>query len=167
MKGDLAQTLGRPSVDVDLRGIFYGGNMANELNRLRTAYLANPPVDFFAEAVGEGYFSQVLIAKLEVSQRAGYLDQFDFACEVVEYVEPPQPAAADPFAALDAGLMNQATGLIDDAQNALAQVAQLTDLLGLVPDFGNPTAALTGLLDDFKDVAGGAAGSLTTISELF
>ena len=167
MSGDLAQTLGRPSVGVTFRGVFYGGNSAEDLSRLRSAYLEHKPVDFFTEAVGEGYFAQVLIAQLEVSQRAGNLDQFDFSCEVVEYVEPPQPVTTDPFAALDTGLLSEATGFVDDAQNALDQVAELSDLLGLVPDFGNPTEALTGLLDDFKGVAGGAGGSLRTISELF
>lgn len=167
MQGDLAQILGRPSVEVIFRGIFYGAEMAEELNRLRTVYLQNQPLDFFTEAVSEGYFSQVLITGLEVSQRAGYPDQFDFVCEVVEYVEPPAPVAADPFAALDAGLLDEAAGLVDEAQNALQQVAQLADLLGLVPDFGNPTTALTGILDEFEAVTGDAIGSLTTLSELF
>jgi DNA circularisation protein N-terminus len=167
MSGDLVQTLGRPSVEVSFRGIFYGANIADELNQLRSAYLENKPVDFFTEAIGEGYFTQVLIVKLEASQRTGYLDQFDFICEVVEYVEPPEPVAANPFAALDAGLLDEATSFIDDAQNVLEQVSQLTELLGVVPDFGNPTEALVGILDEYKDIAGEAAGNLATIDELF
>src|SRR5262245_7307618 len=103
MSGDLTQTLGRCSVGVSIRGMFYGSDSFNDLSRLRSAYLERKPVDFFTEAVGEGYFAQVLIEKLEVSQRAGYLDQFDFSCDVVEFVEPPEPITADPFAGLDAG----------------------------------------------------------------
>ena len=167
MSGDLAQTLGRSSVEVSLRGVFYGASAAEDLSRLRAAYLERKPVDFFSEAIGEGYFSQVLIATLEVSQQAGYPDQFDFGCAVVEYVEPPEPVTADPFAALDAGLLGEASGLIDDAQNALAEVANLASVLGVIPDFGNPTAALSGILDDFTDIAGGAGGSLQAISDLF
>ena len=167
MSGDLAQTLGRSSVEVSFRGVFYGASAAEDLSRLRAAYLERKPVDFFTEAIGEGYFAQVLIAKLEVSQQAGYPDQFDFGCAVVEYVEPPEPVTADPFASLDAGLLGEASGLIDDAQNALAEVANLASVLGVIPDFGNPTAALSGILDDVTDVAGGAGGSLQAISDLF
>src|SRR4051812_36706082 len=87
MSGELSQVLGRPSVTVRFHGIFYGADAATELGDLRTAYLAGEPVDFFTEAVGEGYFVQVLITHMQVAQRAGYLDQFDFACEVMEYVE--------------------------------------------------------------------------------
>lgn len=167
MSGDFAQTLGRSSVEVSFRGVLYGGNTVDDLNRLRGAYLEHKPVDFFTEAVGEGYFAQVLISKLEVSQRAGYPEQFEFSCEVVEYVEPPEPVAVDPFAALDAGLLDEATGFVDDAQNALARVSELGDLLGVIPDLGNPTQALTGILDEFSDVAGGAGDSLKAISDLF
>jgi len=167
MSGDLSQTLGRSSVEVSFRGILYGGNTPDDLSRLRSGYLEGKPVDFFTEAVGEGYFAQVLIANLEVSQRAGYPEEFDFSCELVEYVEPPEPVTADPFAALDSGLLGEATGFVDGAQNALAQVSELGDLLGIVPDLGNPTPALAGILDDFTDVAGGVGQSLKTIADLF
>jgi hypothetical protein len=84
LDGDLAQMLGRPSVEVVLSGIFFGAEAASQLGELRALHLGHQPVDFFADAVGEGYFSQVLIARLEVSQRAGELDQFNFTCEAVE-----------------------------------------------------------------------------------
>jgi len=167
MSGDLAQTLGRSSVQVSLRGVFYGASAAEDLGRLRAAYLEGKPVDFFTEAIGEGYFAQVLIAKLEVSQQAGYPDQFDFGCDVVEYVEPPEPVTADPFASLDASLLGEASGLIDGAQNALAEVSNLASALGVIPDFGNPTEPLRGILDEFTESAGGAGRSLKAISDLF
>jgi len=167
MSGDLAQTLGRPSVAVLLRGIFYGAPAGDELKQLRAAYLANQPVDFFAEAVGEGYFTQVLIAKLEVSQRAGYLDQFDYLCEVVEYVTPPEPAAANLFASINADLLNEATAFIDEAQNAIDQASQLVNLIANVPEFTDPLKPLSGILDDFGKVVTGELPKLTSIAELF
>lgn len=72
MSGDLAQVLGRPSVTVRLHGIYYGPTASEDLGSLRSAYLAAEPVDFFTEAVGEGYFAQVLITYLQVAQRAAY-----------------------------------------------------------------------------------------------
>src|SRR5947209_18033339 len=70
LKGDLAQMMGRPSVQVTLHGIFYGDEAADRLKDLRKLYLEGEPVDFFADAVGEGYFAQVIISRLDVTQRA-------------------------------------------------------------------------------------------------
>lgn len=151
--GGLTQTLGRLSVEVSLRGIFYGDNAAEELDRLRSAHLEHKPVDFFTEAVGEGYFTQVLISRLEVHQRSGYLSQFDFLCDIVEYAEPPEPVMVDSLAALDTGLLDDAAAFVDDAQNALEQVSQLTDLLANIPNFADPTAGLRGIETDYVALA--------------
>ncbi len=167
LNGDLSQVLGRPSVTVRLEGIFYGADAAAGLGDLRSAQLAGEPVDFFTEAVGEGYFAQVLVTRLQVAQRAGYPDQFDFACEVMEYIEPPAPAAADPFGALDAGLLDEAAGFMDDVQNALAEVSGLVDLIANAPSFGDPTTQLPKMLDAFQALTQGGAGTLTTIRDLF
>ena len=148
MSGDLAQTLGRPSVKVVFHGIFYGENAADDLNQLRAAYLENEPVDFFTEAVGEGYFSQVLISKLEVSQRAGYLDQFNFVCEVVEYVEPSESAEANPLSSLDAELIGEAAASVDDVQNALDQASKLTDQIANFPSSFSEIQQRTGSVSD-------------------
>jgi hypothetical protein len=167
LKGDLAQALGRPSVAVRLEGMFYGPTAAQDLGALRTAYLAGEPVDFFAEAVGEGYFAQVLITQIQVSQRAGYLDQFDYACEVLEYVEPPAPAPADLLASLDTDLLGEAGAFMDDVQNALAEVSSITDLIANVPSFADPTTRLPGMLDLFTTASSGGTGVLTTVRDLF
>ena len=166
-QGDFAQAMGRPSVEVAFRGLFYGPEAATTLGDLRAAYLESQPLDFFTEAVGEGYFTQVLITRLEVWQRAGWLDQFDYWCEVVEYIEPPEPAVADPFAALDAGLLDEATAFMDDVQNALEEVSGLVDLIANFPSFGDPTTQLGGMLEQFEGLTGGGLSSLTAIRDLF
>jgi len=167
MSGDLSQVLGRPSVTVRFQGIFYGASAVDELGELRTAHLAGEPVDFFTESVGEGYFAQVLITRLQVAQRAGYPDQFDFACDVMEYIEPPAPAVSDPFGALDAGLLDEATGFMDDVQNALDEVSGLVDLIANAPSFGDPTTHLPQMLEAFQSLAQGGSGTLTNIRDLF
>ena len=166
LSGEFAQTLGRLAVEVSLRGIFYGPTAVDDLNILRSAYLEHAPVDFFTESVGEGYFTQVLISRLEISQRAGYLDQFDFACDVVEYVEPPEPVVSDPFAALDTGLLEDAASFVDEAQNALEQVSQLADLLS-TPAFGNPVETLPGIESGYVQAASQGAAVLAEIRKLF
>lgn len=164
--GEFAQTLGRHAVEVSLRGIFYGPGAVEDMSTLRAAYLEQAPVDFFTESVGEGYFTQVLISRLEISQRAGYLDQFDFACDVVEYVEPPEPTLVDPLAALDTGLLEDAAGFVDDVQNALEQVSQLADLLN-TPAFGNPAESLPGIESGYVQAASQGAAVLAEIRDLF
>jgi hypothetical protein len=167
MSGDLTQTVGRPSVEVIFRGIFYGATASDDLKQLRSAYLDHQPVDFFTEAVGEGYFAQVLISTLEVAQRAGHPDEFDFVCKVVEYVEPPQPIITTPFALPDTDLLNEAASLVDDAQNALDQVSKLTDLIANIPSFGDPTEGLSSLLGDYSSVISEGSGLLSDIRDLF
>jgi hypothetical protein len=166
LSGEFAQTLGRLSVEVSLRGVFYGPSAVDDLNTLRSAYLEHVPVDFFTESVGEGYFTQVLISQLEISQRAGYPDQFDFACDVVEYVEPPEPVLVDPLAELDTGLLEDAAAFVDEAQNALEQVSQLVDLLNM-PAFGDPTVKLEGIQSEYVQIAGDGASLLAGIRDLF
>jgi hypothetical protein len=167
MSGDLAQTLGRSAVEVQFHGIFYGETATDDLQQLRNAYLEHQPVDFFTEAVGEGYFSRVLISRLEVSQRANFPSQFDFVCQVMEYVEPPEPAIADPFGDLNTELLGEATAFIDDVQNALEQVSQLTDLMASFPNFGNPTVKLPEISGEFLGLAGESVTALSGIRSIF
>jgi hypothetical protein len=169
MSGDLSQTLGRPSVVVRFQGIFYGDTAADDLGSLRSAFLDEQPVDFFTEAVGEGYFAQVLITRMEVNQRAGYLDQFDYFCEVAEYVEPPEPAVASlgGLPGIDADLLGEAASFMDDVQNALQEVSSLADLVANAPNFGDPTTRLPGMLDQFKTLTGGGLTTLSNIRDIF
>lgn len=160
LDGDLLQVAGRSAVAVELRGILYGPQAADELQQLRAAYLGQEPIDFFAEAVGEGYFTQVVIVRLDVTQRAGYLDEFDFVCTVVEYVAPPQTTSVALLDQIDVALTSEAAAFIDDVQNALNQVEQLTDLVDSIPNVGNPVAELSTMLDRFREPASSGIGLL-------
>jgi hypothetical protein len=166
LNGDYVQDLGRPGVRIRIRGIFYGDDASDRLKALRGHLLDRSPVDFLCELTGQGYFSQVVVDDLEVAQRAGYLDEFDFICVVTEYVPPPPPPAASPLADLDAGIVGEAASLMDNAQNALAQVSGLTGLLSGAANFGNPTTRLPSMLNSFTGAAGGAAFTLTGIGAL-
>ena len=166
LAGELAQDLGRPGVVVRFQGILYGPDAADKLGELRAPYLAREPVDFICEAVGQGYFTQVVIEGLRVAQRAGYLDQFDYACEVSEYVPPPPPATANPLGDLDAGILDEAIASMDDIQNALAQVSDLVGLLAGAASYGDPTTRLPDMLSSFTDVAGGATTAVGAVADL-
>jgi len=165
--GDLVQTFGRPSVEVVLGGIFFGAEALDHLGQLRALQQGREPVDFYADAVGEGYFTQVLISRLDLTQRAGRPDEFDFVCEVVEYVEPPEPALADTALGLDAGLLEEAGAFMDDVQNAVEQVSALTDLIANVPSFGDPTSKLAEMPKEYVEEVGNVVGTLDDINKLF
>ncbi len=167
LEGELAQTLGRSSVEVVLEGIFYGAGALDKLAELRSLHLEYKPVDFFADAIGEGYFTQVLISRLDLTQRAGRPEEFDFVCEVVEYVEPPEPALADTAPGLDAGLLEEAGAFMDDVQNAVAEVSALTDLIANVPSFGDPTSKLAEMPAEYVGDVADVAGTLAELKDLF
>lgn len=155
LAGDLVQTMGRPSVELHIDGVFFGADAADRLKGLRELHWAGDPVDFFAEAVGEGYFAQVVIGGLQVRQSAGNEDEYAYRCVLIEYVEPPEPAAVDAFAGLDAGLLDEAGAFMDDVQNAIAAVSDLADLVANMPSFGDPTSRLVELPQAFNQLVGG------------
>ena len=168
LAGSFAQVLGRPSVEIELEGIFFGPDALKSLGELRRLYLAGDPVDFFADAVGDGYFAQVLIAGLNVEQHAGEPGEFSYTCRVVEYVEPPEPAVVDPLRAIDTDLLSEAAAFVDDVQNALEQVSQLADLMANFPSFVDPTGRLGALPQAFTNIAGGdALKALNDVKNLF
>lgn len=166
MSGELAQDFGRPSVRIRVRGIFYGSDAAERLGQLRSHLLARQPVDFLCELTGEGYFSQVIVDQIEVAERAGRPDEFDYECVVTEYVPPPPPPQSSLLDGIDAGLLDEASAMMDDVQNALAEVAGLASLLSGAADFANPTTRLPAMLDSFTSVAGGAGGTLSGLGDL-
>jgi len=165
--GDFVQTFGRPSVEVLLNGIFFGPDALDHLASLRALHQGREPVDFFADAVGEGYFTQVLISRLDLRQRAGRPDEYDFVCEVVEYVEPPEPALMDTALGLDTGLLEEAGAFMDDVQNAVEQVSALTDLIANVPSFGDPTSKLAEMPVEYVSEVSEVVGTLAELKDLF
>jgi hypothetical protein len=169
-QGDIAQAVGRPSIEVALRGIFYGPDAPAELDKLRAAHTAAAPVNFFVHAADASdkvqtlHFSKVLVTDLRVEQEAGAPSEFGFACNVVEYIEPPKPVAASPLAAADAGLLEDAAAAVDGVQDALAEVAGLTDLLAGATSFANPVEKLDQLVEPFSSAADGAVKALEIFS---
>lgn len=166
LSGEYVQDLGRPAVRICVQGIFYGNDAVDKLKALRGRLLDRTPVDFLCDLTGQGYFSQVVVDDLEVGQQAGEFDEFHFACRMSEYVPPPPPPVTDALGGLDGGLLDEAASLVDDAQNALAEVAGLASLLAGAADFGNPTTKLPAMLDAFKNAAGGGVGALADVGKL-
>jgi hypothetical protein len=167
LAGELTQALGRPSVEVEIRGVFFGDTAFDELQQLRGVHLDQTPVDFFAEAVGDAYFAQVLVSGLDVSQRAGALGEFAYTCTLAEYVEPPEPAALDLAGGLDLGILDEAAGFMDDVQNAIAEVSSLVGAIAAAPSFGNPTERLREMPNQYQSLVAGGVTTLRGVRDLF
>ncbi|MFM2119594.1 MAG: hypothetical protein RL722_1062 [Pseudomonadota bacterium] len=163
--GEQAQALGRPSVRIQVSGIVYGPSAADDLQTLRGHLLGRDPVDFFCEITGQGYFSQVLVERLEASQRVGPADEFDFRLGLVEFVPPPPPPSLNPLDGIDTSLIDEAAGLMDEVQDAMAAVSGIAGLLSGASSFGDPTSKLGGLLDVFSAASQGGVGAVGTVKD--
>lgn len=159
LEGNVVQNLGRASTQLQVEGIFYGATAKDDLAALRNLYKNREPVDFLAEMVGAAYFSQVVITRFEVFEAAGSPDEFSYVLRIMEYVEPPEPAAGPDFDAVDESILK-------DAQNFMA-AATLPDLIGAIPNITNPLAPLSSALDDVETALSGLGGVTEHLQSLF
>lgn len=159
LEGSVVQNVGRASVQLEVEGIFYGATARDELEALRALYKAREPVDFLAEIVGEAYFSQVIVTRMEVYETAGSPDEFSFLLQIMEYVEPPEPEAEPDFSAVD-------DSILEDAQNFM-DAATLPDLIGGIPNITNPLAPLDSALDGVDEALSGLSSVTGNLTSLF
>ena len=66
----------------------------------------------------------MLLAGLDVWQRSGDVDRFDYRVVLVEYVEPPAAPTLEAMPGIDTSLAQEAAGYLDDVQDAVAQVSR-------------------------------------------
>jgi hypothetical protein len=165
MAGDLVQQLGRPSVDLVLAGTFLGADAAKQLADLRAVLRAGDPVDLLAELAGDGYVARVVVAGLDVRQRAGDVERFDYRLDLVEYVEPPAQPVLGGLSSIDTGLAAEAAGYLDDVQDGLAAVSRLVSLTRLA-GFGDPTTKAPKLVEDYEQAGGGRTEPAERVRDL-
>jgi hypothetical protein len=156
----MTQNLGRDSVRLQIEGIFYGANAADNLETLRNAYKKREPVDFLADAVGQAYFSQVVLEQFEVTQSAEIPDQFSYRLTIAEYVSAQTSAAANQAAVQQA--------ITQQAQN-LMNVAALPDELsmGLLPEVTNPVEPLQGAIEQISKALNAIQTPMKELTSLF
>lgn len=153
MDGNVVQDLGRDLVRLEINGICYGTEIANqELETLRQVYKKREPVDFLAEIVGQAYFSRVIIEKFQVTQLAEEPEQFSYIICLTEYpsqVNKTQAKTAQNIAKVDKSVKLQAQKNID--------IATLPDDLqmGTFLEITNPVEPLKTALDPIKEATQG------------
>jgi hypothetical protein len=92
LEGDFFQDESRRSTRVRLDGIFTGDTAGESVDKLRQAFRDGEPVSFTADITTATTLDKVMIERLTVRQLAGKSDRYDYAVELVEYVDPPKPA---------------------------------------------------------------------------
>lgn len=151
--GSLLHDLERRAARFLLAGSLHGREEIDGfLNEVRDRFAAGEPLPFIADILTATDVEYVVIERLEVAEDAAAPDELDYLLVCRQSSPPPPPPS--PLGDLDAGLLDQASGLVDAIGDALAAI----DALG-VPDFGDPTQALGQVLD-------GAAGAIATLDAL-
>lgn len=149
-EGDRFQDLGRHGARVVLKGLFYGPGAEERLKELRARHLDRRPVDFLCEAAGGGYFSQVVVESLHVTQHAGYPGQFEYVCRVAECAPRPETPAASPLAKVNSDIRADAVASLDAVQESLVSAKEVQQTLALNPEFLDPLKRLTDVVPDPK-----------------
>jgi hypothetical protein len=161
MAGSAFQDLGRMSARLKLTGIFFGEEAKDKLDSLRQKFQAAEPLSFAADITTATEIVDVLIEDLRVIEVAGRPNTFRYQLILCE--SPPPPPPLNPLGGLNTDILGDAQSLFDQAVGLM----DVLDSLGSVPDFGDPTAPLGGLLDKVGSLTGGLSDLVSPLGDLF
>jgi hypothetical protein len=141
MDGSLLQNLGRGPARMALWGIASGPDARGFVGKLDDKFRAGAAVTFTADIVADAEIQKVKIDDLRLQELAGKPDRFAYVLTLREFIEPVEPEDAS---GLDADILGEARGLVDDlvkgidgAAGFIAELARFvprfTDLLGRMP----------------------------------
>ncbi|GAA1954032.1 hypothetical protein [Amycolatopsis minnesotensis] len=142
--GSLLQNLGRAPTAVTLWGMASDRQALDLLAQLKKDLRTGTALPFTADITTDTEVEQVVLDDLQIRQLAGRPDRYAYALTLREYIEPVEPAST---AGLDIGLLDDATGLMDEILDGLELiqglstglerfVGPLTDLLDRVTAAG-------------------------------
>lgn len=144
MSGSLLQNLGRRPTRLTLWGVAAEPDALSFTEKLDKKFRAAKPVPFTADIVSDAEIDLMFIEDLKIQELAGKPERFAYVLTLREFIEPVEPAEAPPE--LEAGILDDATGLLDD----------LVDGLDLAPFFSTGleqfVEPLTGLLGRLQEL---------------
>lgn len=165
LEGSYHQDLGSAPVALVLEGTLAGDQARDDfLNDLRDKFTTGAPVGFVADITTATAVSQVLVSDLKVWEVAGSPDSFCYSLTLTQHTEPP-PTTAGSGAGF--GDLTELNAALDAEAGGLFDVAQVPDLLGSIPNFGDPTPPLKGMLGEVTSVLEGLGGVSGKLRELF
>ena len=160
--GSLFQDMNTTPTRVAIEGSLYGDEARNEfLEALRGKFREGEPVTFVADIVTATDVQYVIIDTLHFEENGVKPDQIDYFIALKE--SPPPPPSPDLLGDLDAGLLDLAGDFLDSITGALDMI----DMLGSVPDLGDPTPPLTSALDGVTGATDGLAEMLSPLQDVF
>lgn len=140
MEGSLLQNLGRRPARIALWGIAAGEEAKDFIDKLAEKFRAGGPFPFTADIAADSGIERMVIDDLEIQEIAGKPERYAYTLSLREYIEPVEP---EDLSVLDAGVLDEAGGLMDDLLGGL--------------DIGS---AFTSGLERFVDSMGGLLGRL-------
>lgn len=160
--GSLFQDLDSTPTRIAISGSLFGDEKRDEfLEAVRAKYREGAPVTFVADIVTATEVQYVVVETLDFRESATRPDEMHYSLVLRE--SPPPPPPPDPFGGIDAGLLDQVSGLVDAVTGALAAL----DALANLPEISDPTPPLQGMLDDVSQTLGDLGGTTGPLSALF
>ena len=145
MSGNFLQNLGRRPTRLVLWGVATGPEALTFTQKLDNKFRAAKPVPFTADIVTDAEIDLMLIDDLKLQELAGKPERFAYVLTLLEFIKPVEPAAATP--SLDADILNDATGLLDNLVAGL----NLAPLFATgLEQFVEPLGAMLTRLQDFN-----------------
>jgi len=161
-QGSVLQDLGAAPLQVEITGSLSGDDARDDfLDALRQRFQAGDPLTFAADITTASQVQYVVITDLRCREVAGDPDSFQYYLALCE--SPPPPPPPNPLGGIETDLLAQAASIADD----IAGAASLLDLLGSVPDIGNPIAPLSQSLDQVRSATAGLGQVGQQLGDLF
>ncbi|MEM6796452.1 MAG: hypothetical protein AAF725_20945 [Acidobacteriota bacterium] len=148
MEGSFFQDLGRRPFRIALWGVATGASAKEFIGALDEKFRAAEPVTFTADIAQSAEIERLVIRDLRLEELAGRPDRLAYGLTLEEYLEPAEPASAEPPGPgpLDDEVLAEASELMGDLADGLQAAAgfssglerfvpQLTGLLGRLRDF--------------------------------
>jgi hypothetical protein len=150
MEGSLLQNLGRRPARLVLWGVVSedgtdGSGALQAIQKLDEKFRADTPVTFVADISVDSNIQKMVIDDFQMQELAGKPRRFAYSLTLREFIEPVEPASP---AALDASVLDDATGLVDNLLGGLNIATEfasglerfagsMSDLLGRLQAFNN------------------------------
>lgn len=158
MDGSFLQNMGRKPTRLMLAGISSGLNALEFVEKLDDKFNEGNPVAFTADIIADANIEKMLIDDLKWEELAGRPNRFAYVLTLREYIEPVQPTTVS---ALNAGILEDAEGLLDELVEGLN--LGITFPTGL-ERFVEPLGDLLTRLRDFNQSVNSSGASSSTSS---
>ena len=124
--GSVLQNLGRRPTRLTLWGVATGPDALKFIEQLNDKYHAGQPLAFTADIVADAEIEKMIIDDLQTQDLAGKPERFAYALTLREHIEPVEPESAP---GLDADILDDALGQLNNLMSGLEVIQQLSDVV--------------------------------------